>query len=198
MPPVIPSRLKVGVDVPWVTSWSEERQGGVGPCPTVDGQMAALQTWKPRAGKPLYSRNHLRRQRDSVRALLCPMCGEATQAGDRWSQTGAFVAAGVLRARGFGQALPADLEDDRVLLDAGAIAPLHMRCAMASLQRCPHLGGLPDHELKAFPPEWVVVPLYVEARQPVTGKSVAAVSFLQLLGITQDRDPDWRSRVPQG
>ncbi|WP_293901308.1 hypothetical protein [Phenylobacterium sp.] len=196
MPPVIPSRLKVGVDVPWVTSWSQERQGGVGPCPTVDGQMAALQLWKPGVGKPLYSRNHLRRQRDTVRALLCPMCGEATPDGDRWSQTGAFVAAGGLRARGFGKALPADLADDRVLLDCGAIAPLHFRCAQASLQRCPHLSALPNRELKAFPPAWTIVPLYVEARRPVGGTTFGAVSFLQLLGITQDRDPDWRSRLP--
>jgi hypothetical protein len=198
MPPVVPSRLKVGVDVPWVTSWSEERQGGVGPCPTVDGAIAALQTWKPGVGKPLYSRNHLRRQRDSVRALLCPMCGEATPEGDRWSQTGRFVSAGALRARGFGRALPAELEDERVLLDCGAIAPLHLACAQASLQRCPHLGAMPDRELKAFPPAWTVVPLYVEARQPVSGKALAAVSFLQLVGITQDRDPDWRDGIARG
>lgn len=198
MQPVIPSRLKVGVDVPWVTSWSEERQGGVGPCPTVDGEMAALQMWKPGEGKPLYSRNHLRRQRDSVRALLCPMCGETTEARDRWSQTGKFVAAGVLRARGFAAALPADLADDRVVLDCGAIAPLHFRCAQASLQRCPHLAAMPDRDLKAFPPSWVVAPLYVEAKQQVTGKPLAAVSFLQLVGITNDRDRDWPSRVAGG
>ncbi len=197
MPPVIPSRLKVGVDVPWVTSWSQEKQGGVGPCPTVDGRVAALQTWKPGVGKPLYSRNHLRRQRDSVRAMLCPMCGEPTPEGDRWSQTGQFHAAGVLRARGFGHALPVDLDDDRVLLDAGSIAPLHMRCALTSLQRCPHLGAMPDHELKGFPPAWVVAPLYVEARQPITGRAVAAVTSLQLLGVTGDRDPGWRARLSQ-
>ena len=198
MPPIVPPRLQVGVDVPWVTSWSQEIQGGVGPCPTVDGQAAALQTWKPGVGKPLYSRNHLRRQRDSVRAMLCPMCGEKTEAGDRWSQTGRFVAAGELRAKGLGQALPADLEDGRVLLDAGAIAPLHMACALASLQRCPHLGAMPDRELKAFPPAWIVAPLYVQAKRAVTGQAVAAVSFLQLIGVTEDRDPVWRDRLPPG
>ncbi len=198
MPPIVPSRLKVGVDVPWVTSWSQENEGAVGPCPTVDGQPAALQKWKPGVGKPLYSLNHLRRQRDSVRALLCPMCGEPTLEGDRWSQTGRFVAAGRLRARGFGQALPADLEDDRVLLDCGAIAPLHLRCAQASLRRCPHLGGMAERELKAFPPAWVVAPLYIEARAPKTGQPFPAVSFLQLLGVTTDRDADWQSRTPRG
>lgn len=196
--PVIPSRLEIGVDVPWVTSWTAESQGGVGPCPTVDGQVAALQQWKPGEGKPAFSRNHLRRQRDSVRAMLCPMCGKPTPEGDRWSQTGQFRAAGVLRARGFGQALPADLDDDRVVLDCGSIAPLHFQCAHASLTRCPHLGAMPDKDLKAFPPSWVVIPLYVEARQPITGKPVAAVSFLQLVGLTITRDPDWRSSLPQG
>ncbi|WP_397400756.1 hypothetical protein [Phenylobacterium sp.] len=195
-PPIVPTRLKVGVDVPWVTSWSQEIQGGVGPCPTVDGQPAALQVWKPGIGKPLYSRNHLRRQRDSVRAMLCPMCGEPTEAGDRWSQTGRFVAVGDLRARGFGPAVPADLEDDRIVLDAGAIAPLHMRCALASLQRCPHLGGMADRDLKAFPPSWVVVPLYVKATRQITGQPLPAVSFLQLFGITTDRDAGWRDRTP--
>ena len=194
MPPTVPLPLTVGIDVPWVTSWSEEIQGGVGPCPTVDGAMAALQRWKPGVGKPLYARNHLRRQRDSVRAMLCPMCGQATETGDRWSQTGRFQSAGGLRAQGFGQALPAEMADDLVLFNAGAIAPLHMACALASLQRCPHLGSMPDRELKAFPSAWIVVPLYVEARHPVGGRALPAVSFLQLLGLTGDHDRDWRSR----
>ena len=73
-----------------------------------------------------------------------------------------------------------------------------MACALASLQRCPHLGGMADHELKAFPPAWIVAPLYVEARRPITGQAMAAVSFLQLIGVTQDRDPDWRNRLPGG
>lgn len=196
--PIIPSRLKVGVDVPWVTSWSNERQGGIGPCPTVDGALAALQTWAPGAGKPLYSRNHLRRQRDSVRTLACPMCGEPTREGDRWSQTGRYVSAGELRARGFSHALPADLPDARILLDCGAIAPLHLACAEESLARCPHLGAMQERDLKPFPPAWIVVPLYIEARQAVGGKRVAAVGFLQLLGVTDDDDPDWRSRLSQG
>ena len=106
MVPMIPTRLKIGLDVPWVTSWTEEIQGGVGPCPTVDGQPAALQAWKP------------------------------------------------------------------------------------------GLGAMPDRELKAFPPSWVVVPLYVAAENSVTGRPLSAVSFLQLLGITEGRDANWRDRLP--
>jgi hypothetical protein len=33
------SRLKVGVDVPWVTSWTDEPILGVAPCATVGGQL---------------------------------------------------------------------------------------------------------------------------------------------------------------
>lgn len=178
------SRLKVGVDVPWITSWSEEAQPGVSRCPSVDGQLAVAQEEKPGEGKPLYSRNHLFRQRRSVGEMLCPMCGEPTHAGDRWSQTAKHTTAGNLRTKGFGPALPADMPDDQPLLDCGAIAPLHRACAEAALTRCPHLGQMDDKELKAFPGAWVIVPLWVEARPPgPQAKSVPVVSFLQLIGV---------------
>lgn len=198
------SKLKVGVDVPWVTSWSAETVTGILPCPSVDGALAVQQLAKPGQGRPQYSRNHLFRQRLSVRSLLCPMCGQPTEAGDRWSQTGRFMAAGVIRARGLGHTMPTDLADDRIVLDAGAIAPLHKACATRAVQHCPHLGAMADTTLKPFPAAWVVTPLMVEARRPAAalnvlaapagkpGAPVAVVSFLQLCGITEDRDPDWR------
>ncbi len=61
-----PSSLKVGVDVPWVTSWTGEPSLGVGPCPSVGGALAILQAERPGQGKPLYSQNHAVRQRLSV------------------------------------------------------------------------------------------------------------------------------------
>jgi len=161
---------------------------GVRPCPSVDGALAAWQSSKPGVGRPLYSRNHMFRQRLSVRSMLCPMCGEATEAGDRWSQTGRYVTAGELRARGFDPDLPPDLADDRRLLNAGAIAPLHRACADAALARCPHLGSLEDRELKPFPGAWVVIPLTFPAG-PVNAATArpppAAVSFLQLVGVLE-------------
>lgn len=196
MPTLSSAADKIGVVVPWVTSWSTETPAGIGPCPTVDGRMAALQKWNPGFGKPLYSRNHLRRQRDSVRAMLCPMCGKITNHRDRWTATGRYVAAGVLRARGFAEALPADLDDARVLLDAGAIAPLHQRCAEAAMKDCPHLSTMPGQELKPFPREWVVAPLYTQAVDIV--RTIAVVTFLQLIGVTDHRDADWREQLPQG
>lgn len=176
------SRLQVGVDVPWVTSWSEEPLGAIGPCASVDGQLAASQAEKPGQGRPLYSQNHLFRQRRTVREMLCPMCGKPTPEGDRWCQTATWTTAGDLRARGFGPALPATLPDDRALLNCGAIAPLHHACASAALTRCPHLGGMADKTLKRFPRAWVIIPLWIEAKRP-TGGSLPAVSFLQLVGV---------------
>lgn len=178
------SRLKVGVDVPWVTSWSAEAQTGVARCPSIDGQLAVGQQEKPGVGQPLYSRNHLFRQRKSVREMLCPMCGKPTAEGDRWSQTARRTTAGQLRNQGFGPALPADMADTQALLDCGAIAPLHRACAETALTRCPHLGRMDDTELKRFPAAWVIVPLWVEAKPPnPQAKSVPVVSFLQLVGV---------------
>ena len=180
-----PSHLQVGIDVPWVTSWSEERQTGVSPCPSVDGVLAVGQQERPGEGRPLYSQNHLFRQRRTVREMRCPMCGQTTSSEDRWSQTAKFTSVRVLRERGFGPDLPEGLADDRQLLNCGAIAPLHFACAEASLQRCPHLGRMSDKSLKRFPAEWVVIPLWIKARVPdgQIATIAAAVSFLQLVGI---------------
>jgi len=178
------SPLKVGRDVPWVTSWSHEVQTGVAPCASVDGQLAIGQGERPGVGQPLYSENHLFRQRRSVREMLCPMCGKPTEADDRWSQTAQPTTAGALRSRGLGQALPADMADDQPLLNNGAIAPLHRACAETALARCPHLGGRDDKTLKRFPGAWIIIPLWVEATTPgPRRKSVPVVSFLQLVGV---------------
>ena len=83
--------------------------------------------------------------------------------------------------------LPADFADDRPLFDAGAIAPLHRACAEAALAHCPHLKGMADRELKAFPGAWLVAALSVEAKPDHAAantprRGVAAVTFLQLIG----------------
>ena len=195
------SRLEVGIDVPWVTSWSAEEIGSVGPCSTVGGQVAVLQGEHAQFGRPIYSMNHFRRQRDSVRRMLCPMCGQPTRAGDRWTQTGKHVPAGVMRARGLANSIPAALADKRIVLDAGAVAPGHLACMARSLEQCPHLRGLDDRQLKPFPERWHVTPQMVKATltpRAQTGASapapqtIFAIGFLQLCGITDKVDKNWR------
>ena len=197
------SSLKVGVDVPWVTGWSGEPGLGTGPCPSVGGALAILQASNPGLGKPLYSLNHAVRQRLSVRDMLCPMCGQPTSAEDRWTQLAHPVAAGRLRAVGRGDGLPGDLDDDSVLIDAGAIAPLHRACVDRSLRYCPHLKGDPYIDVQRFPGRWIVMPLMVRAQapaqlflaRPMAPRAIPVIGFLQLCGLADDRHP---TRAAQG
>jgi hypothetical protein len=155
---------------------------------SIDGALAVGQAQSPGQGRPLYSRNHLFRQRRSVREMLCPMCGEPTPQGDRWSQTAHWTTAGAIRAKGLGVWLPPEFPDDRRLMDAGAIAPLHRACAERALEHCPHLKGMTDQELKPFPGAWIVAALSIEAKPAhalsnVPQRAVPAVTFLQLIGV---------------
>jgi hypothetical protein len=203
---MVVSRLRVGVDVPWVTSWTEEPHLGVRPCPSVDGELAVIQAERAGEGRPQYSRNHLVRQRWSVARMLCPMCGDPTAEDDRWTQTASRTSVGAMRVRGLSHLLPAGLKDAAVMIDAGAIAPLHHACAERSLARCPHLSAMADAELKPFPKAWILAPLLVEGRPqgaallPGVGpSSVPVVSFLQIFGVTGELDKRWRrtARRPQ-
>ena len=195
------SSLKVGVDVPWVTGWTGELVLGVRPCPSVGGALAIFQADHPGHGKPLYSQNHAVRQRLSVRDMLCPMCGQPTPPEDRWTQVAHPVTAGRLRAGGRGDRLPADLADDAVLIDAGAIAPLHRACVDRSLRYCPHLKADPHIDVRRFPARWIVLPLMARAEAPPQlflaraepARTVPVVGFLQLCGLTDERDPGWRT-----
>lgn len=185
------SRLKPGVDVPWVTTWSQERVAGVAPCPEARGRLAIQQEDKPGFGRPIYSENHLVRQRASVARMLCPMCGAATAEGDRWSLTATAETAGSLRARGLSHLLPPEAADAQFVLNAGAIAPLHLACAERSSKECPHLLGMTKKALLPFPSRWWVTPLSVEARSTDPRDVLAAkppppirvVSFLQIVGL---------------
>ncbi len=194
------SSLQVGVDVPWVTSWTEEQMLGVRACPSVGGLPAICQAEQAGYGRPQYSKNHFVRQRLSVRHMLCPMCGQATPAEDRWTQIAKRTSAGALRAAGTGAGLTAAIPDDRVVINAGSIAPLHQACVERSLAHCPHLKADPNVEVMAFPGKWVILPLTVEASpQPVAvhvlaapQSSIPVIAFLQLCGVTDQTDRKWR------
>lgn len=197
------SALKVGVDVPWVTSWSGEAILGVQPCASVSGRAALVQASSPGLGKPQYSKNHLVRQRRTVGEMLCPMCGERTPPEDRWTQVARRVPAGVLKRCGKAPGLPTSVADSQLLIDAGAIAPLHNNCSDRSLRHCPHLKADPNVEVMRFPDRWIILPLMIEATPPQEAPhalvrshrppaSVAVVTFLQLCGVTGDTDPGWK------
>lgn len=202
------SALKVGVDVPWVTSWTDEPVIGVRPCASVGGRPALIQVEAAGFGKPEYSKNHLLRQRLSIARMLCPMCGQPTQPEDRWTQVARRVPAGLLRKQGRGDGLSKDIGDADILLDAGAIAPLHKDCSDRSLRYCPHLKSDPNVNVMAFPERWAVTPLLIEATPPEMSANpllrgpllrglaptapFAVITFLQLCGLTGRRDPQWK------
>lgn len=197
------SALKVGIDVPWVTSWTEEPVLGVRPCATVGGRLALVQADQAGYGRPQYSQNHLVRQRQTVLRMACPMCGEPTHEGDRWTQVARQTSAGRLRRDGKAVALPREIEDRRVVVDAGSIAPLHKACVERSLRYCPHLKADPNVNVMPFPARWTLLPLLIEASPSLeagttagvlAGAAVAVVTFLQLVGLTDRIDKDWRFR----
>jgi len=198
------SSLVVGVDVPWVTSWTAEAIEGVRPCPSVGGQLALVQAEQPGFGKPEYSKNHLLRQRLSMTRMLCPMCGQPTATGDRVTQVARRVAAGKLRASGRAD-LPPTIADEQIIVDAGAIAPLHRKCSDLSLTHCPHLRAEPAIDVQPFPIRWGLIPLMIEATAPLpagfallavaaVAAPVAVITFLQLCGVTDQIDKAWRTR----
>jgi len=116
------SNLKVGIDVPWVTSWTEEPVIGVRPCPTVAGRPALVQVSNAGYGKPQYSKNHLVRQRQTVLRMLCPMCGEPTSTDDRWTQVAKLTPAGLFRRAGKAVGLTPHTEDRHPVRDAASTA----------------------------------------------------------------------------
>ncbi|CAN5351253.1 hypothetical protein BH10PSE1_BH10PSE1_19630 [soil metagenome] len=202
------SSLVVGVDVPWVTSWTAETILGPGPCPSLDGGIAILQSSNAGFGKPEYSKNHVVRQRHTVRRMLCPMCGEPTTEGDRVTQVARRIPAGWVRAGGRTPNLPSGIPDAVILLDTGSIAPLHRHCSERSLIHCPHLRASPNVEVMDFTTRWVTMPLLVNAvmpppasavlmLDPPRARPVTAVTFLQICGVTDDSDPAWRTNAEQ-
>jgi hypothetical protein len=195
------SALKVGIDLPWVTSWTEETIVGVRPCPTVGGRPALVQTEGAGCDRPVYSQNHLVRQRRTVLDMLCPMCGRPTPPEDRWTQVARQTSAGRLRRDGKAPRLAREIEDRRVVIDAGSIAPLHKACVERSLRYCPHLKADPNVNVMPFPARWTVLPLLIEAAPnpeaaAVAGAAILVVTFLQLVGISGRTDRDWRFRKP--
>ncbi len=207
-----PSALQVGVDVPWVTSWTAEAITGVGPCASVGGRLALGQVEHAGYGRPQYSKNHLLRQRLTVARMLCPMCGEPTAPDDRVTQVARRIPAGLLRKGGRAPGLSSSIEDDRILVDAGSIAPLHRRCSDLSLQHCPHLRAEPNVDVRPFTLRWTILPLMIEATAPpppghalMRTRSetaiVPVITFLQLCGVSDERDPGWKrhaARYRQG
>jgi len=117
--------------VPWNAAWSGEDCYEIRPCRWAGGQLAIWSPHNPGRGRPLFAKPHMVRQRQSVVRMLCTVCGEPTQRGDRWwFQLGSYSEGWFMTTE----------------------APVHRACADLALLKCPHLqrnGCAPD--LSPFP-----------------------------------------------
>ena len=96
------------------------------------------------------------------------------------------------------------IEDDRILIDAGLIAPLHRRCSEQASQHCSHLRADLNVVVRPFSTRWTIMPLMIKAtlpspaghalmRAPNGPATIPVITFLQLCGVAEDRDPGWKS-----
>lgn len=76
--------LEIGTDVPWNAAWSGEESYEVRPCRHVSGRLALWSPHRPGAGRPIFARPHMVRQRRSIAEMRCTVCGEVTIESARW------------------------------------------------------------------------------------------------------------------
>lgn len=110
------------VPVPYVASWSEEEHFFLDICPHAKG-IAICQAEKRGAGKPMFGKPHMNRQREAVIFDLCDLCGGTLRNRTKVSLSHA-------RPRSHGAAA----------FDILQVEPLlHKECAAISLRHCPSL-----------------------------------------------------------
>lgn len=76
--------LIIGKDVPWNAMWSGEDRNEIRPCRYANNNLSVWSPFKPGVGKPIFAAPHMVRQRKSIAEMRCTVCGERTEAGNRW------------------------------------------------------------------------------------------------------------------
>lgn len=128
---------RIGETLPWSVAWTGEQAFRVQPSRDFPGLMELDQRQSPGAGEPIFAAVHVTRQRRGMVDLLCHVCGEPTQAADRWVfpvASGGFVT----------------LHDGGVGWGCN-VPPMHRACAERAYAQCPHLSRLDDTPLRCEP-----------------------------------------------
>jgi hypothetical protein len=113
------SAWRIGDNVPWNAGWSAEDRYEVRNCRWVGGRLAIWSPHLPGEGKPVFAKPHMVRQRQSIAASRCTVCGEKTPDCDSWwFKRGNFIDGGWF---------------------ATTEAAVHLECARHALKVCPHL-----------------------------------------------------------
>jgi hypothetical protein len=116
--------------------WTGELDYEIRPCRWVDGRLAVWCPHKPGQGKPIFAKPHPVRQRRSVAALICTVCGQPTPPSNRWwFKLGQFHEGWFMTTE----------------------APLHRACADHAKVLCPRLRSLHADGPWRFPNEHSVL-----------------------------------------
>ena len=110
--------------IPWNASWTGEDRYEVRPCRWAGGRLAIWSPHKPGEGNPIFAKPHFVRQRKSIVAGICTVCGEETHINDRWWF-------------GLGHQVP-----DEGIAWSTTEAPVHHACAEVAMKVCPHIRRL--------------------------------------------------------
>jgi hypothetical protein len=120
-------------EAPWSASWTGEQAFRIQPSADFPGFLELDQKQAPGLGEPLFAIIHVTRQRRGMIDLLCHVCGEATEAHDRYIFPAASGGLVTLHdgSRQYGCNVP----------------PMHMACTMRALASCPHLAKIQEPPL---------------------------------------------------
>jgi hypothetical protein len=127
---------RIGLDIPWSAAWTGEQAFRVQPSQDFPGMLELDQRQAPGVGEPLFAAIHVTRQRRGIIDLLCHICGEPTDAGDRHVfpvASGGFVT----------------LHDGSVGWGCN-VPPVHGACAEIAARECPHLSHLSERPLQCL------------------------------------------------
>lgn len=159
-----PSIITSAVSAPWNASWTGESHYEVRPYRWAGGAPAIWQRHAPGEGRPIFAAPHMVRQRQSVAAFICTVCGERTPESDRY---------------GFG--LGGRMGEYFVTTEA----PVHHACAQCALTVCSHLRAKALQPTR-FPIGWKILAAMVAGdevekdfglRIPVTRPVVGHLKF---------------------
>lgn len=172
-----------GVPVPFTVSWSaEEDSFHVARCRWA-GRAAICQAEAPGQGKPRFGKPHSQRQRQTIAAGLCDLCGRPLKGKTKVSLSHArAVVTAAVSETGTG------------ILQVEPL--LHRGCALVSLRHCPSLkrdvadGSVVIRQVNRFQVQFAL--MSAEYVQSLTGDDRKAVGHAKVeLLAWIDRDEEW-------
>lgn len=171
------------IQVPYTTMWSGEDKLWVGTCP-LTGEVSVLQNSNIGAGKPVFAKPHMNRQREAVIKGLCDICGKPLKNKTKVSLSDARP-----RINAFEP------------LDVLQFEPLvHKHCAQIAIEQCPHLQAkLKSGETfirQVFKHSVQMAILTPHAVHECTNEFIVATGHAKVCLIKwKDRDLNWLTKL---